>query len=127
MTVTLSEWLRLDALRKQALKALGEFDTLVFQLWRHYSPDEPEYALMCRLHGEILSAGDSLTIDTTVQSEWMGGSTEGPGSENTKTYLREPHSAGRGSCRRYFTAREVDDARRAGLLTTGPDVTGPKE
>lgn len=129
MKITLSEWLELDKLRKEAMAAVEALSTKAGLLGIDYGKRSltAESALLASMMTAADDAKFGLSrFDCQPQSEWMGGPTEGRGSENTKTYLREPHAAGTLG-RRYFTAGEVTDARAVGLLTAGLDVTGPTQ
>lgn len=124
MKIQLKEWLRISQLQKEAREAAERLENESLALALQYEPG-PERELLLELARHIETADESLAaMSTWPQSEWMGGPTEGKGSERTKTYLREPCCVGLD--RRYFSAKEVEEAREAGVLRSGRDVTGPK-
>jgi len=124
MGITLVQLLEIERHRKAAKEAMDELQQLLRMT-----------AITLSKQGESAQAKALLDFDRRLddgfffprweaaQSEWMGGPTSGPGSENTKTYLRrDPIFGGR-----HWSDKEVQAAKDAGLLTGGPDLTGPKE
>jgi hypothetical protein len=123
MKITLAQWLEIDNKRHAAKAALRDLELTMCKMALGFAADEPERLFLLDLAQRLCP--EIVVSDTCPQSEWMGGPTEGPGSEHTKTYMREPYVASLGSARRYFTAVEVQEAKDAGLLKGGPDLTGP--
>jgi hypothetical protein len=130
MKLTLLQWITLRRLQHEAAIALEALENeclrLCTQEFKKLPADSPEVSLLKRLRKAGQAAEECLyPFNLEPQGEWMGGPTSGPGSENTKTYLREPHAAGLGSARRYFTKAEIAKVKNLGLLQG--DYDGPEK
>ncbi len=125
MKISLAQWMEINRLHQQAIKAINALDFKLMEIAINRNPDTTDF--LNKLVDIVADAkADLLRIDPMPQSEWMGGPTSGPESKNTKTYMREPHV-----CplpRRYFTAAEVAEAKKKWMLGDAPgdDLTGPK-
>jgi hypothetical protein len=123
----LTAHLALQVKLRAARDALANLFDLLQELHAQYREDPASRQFLLTAISWYDEADANLGfLDFQPQPEWMGGPTEGSDACRTKTYLREPHGTTT-KPPRYFTAAEVDEARRVGLLAAGPDLTGPVE
>jgi hypothetical protein len=125
MHIPLKTWLRIRQLQQEAI---GAADALTGGLLaeadaRRVAGDDEGRKLLMRLALRAEEASrDAARFDVTPQGEWMGGPTEGPGSEKTRTKLREPNAAP--LPHRHFTQAELDEAVAASLLPADHGYSG---
>ena len=110
MKITLSQWRRINEAIKTAEAALKAADDIILETAfdQHDQENHPEVALLLNLSRMLNENGPGgWGYMTHPQSEWLGGTTEGP-NPTARYGLREPNIVNMG---KRFSAEEVEADR----------------